>query len=138
MKVYFNIISLILFSLLIFACGKNSDSSKINQQNTSTTEDSDTTALSPQEALSTTLIEDIMNTEDEDLASYIEDEIYPIVSKSQRVTMEKLSASLYLLQYESGGTDKYLLIQKFYNPTTDEMTFTKTETSLTPQKQFLK
>ena len=138
MKIYFNIISLILFSLLIFACGKNSDSSKINQQNTSTTEDSDTTALSPQEALSTTLIEDIMNTEDEDLASYIEDEIYPIVSKSQRVTMEKLSASLYLLQYESGGTDKYLLIQKFYNPTTDEMTFTKTETSLTPQKQFLK
>lgn len=138
MKVYFNIISLILFSLLIFACGKNSDGDKVNQQGTTSTEESDTTALTPQEALSTTLIEDIMNTEDEDLAAYIEDEIYPIVSKSQRVTIEKLSASLYLLQYESGGTDKYLLIQKFYNPTTDEMTFTKTETSLTPQKQFLK
>jgi PBP1b-binding outer membrane lipoprotein LpoB len=138
MKRFSYIILLSLFALLLSSCNKNADEQKKNVQTDSSYDESDTTSLTPQEALSATLLEDIMNQTDDDLAAYIQDEIYPIVSKSQRVTMERLSASLYLLQYESGGSDKYLLIQKFYSPATDEVTFTRTETSLTPQKQFLK
>ena len=128
-------IFLMLTVMIISSCGKNTSEQKKNEQSESI---SDTMALTPKEALSATLLEDIMNQSDDDLADYIQEEIYPLVLKSQRVTMERLSASLYLLQYESSGTDKYLLIQKFYNPQSDEVTFTKTETTITPQKQFLK
>ncbi len=138
MRDVYKIIIIVLFTIIISSCGKKSSDEKSTSQEDLKSEETDTSSLTPQEALSITLIEDIMNQSDDDLADYIQTEIYPIVAKSQRVTMERISASLYLLEYESSGTEKYILIQKFYSPITDEITFTRTETSITPQKQFIK
>lgn len=116
---YFFIIG--IFSLLfIFSCGNNE---------LSDTEDAED--LSPQEVFSLTLTEDILGEEDEDLKTYLEEFIYPLVSKSSKVSIDKITSSQYLLVYYENDTAKGLLLQKFYNPATDEIEFTKAEKTLT-------
>ncbi len=108
--------------LMMTGCGEN---------NKSVGEDSsDSVSMSPPEVFSLTLTEDILNVDDEDLRYYLEEEIYPLVSKSEKVTIDRLSSSEYLLSYLSEGAFKGLLIKKFYNPVEDIVVFTKTEAEL--------
>jgi hypothetical protein len=102
-------------------------------------EDDDTISLSAEEIFSTTLVEDILEAgEDEDLKLYLEEEIYPLVSNSKKVTLDRVSASLYLLMYEDNGVVKKFIIQKFYNPGNFEVFFLKRETETSAIEQFLK
>lgn len=107
---------------MIFGCG---DKDKSYQD-----ESADTTSLSPKEVFSLTLTEDILGEDDEDLRTFLEDDIYPMVSKSEKVTIDRISSSEYLLSYLQDGTLKGLLIKKFYNPVEDIVVFTKNETEL--------
>lgn len=93
----------------------------------------------PEEIFSSSLVEGILGSDqDEDLELYLEEQIYPSVSKSKKVTLDRISSSLYLLSFEEGGQKKNIVIQKFYDPEKDEYVFEKNETDSDAMKIFLK
>ncbi|MBN1634469.1 MAG: hypothetical protein JW917_09910 [Ignavibacteria bacterium] len=118
----YSIFLLFLTYIFIFGCGNDK----------SVSEDlTDTVSLLPQEVFSLTLTEDVLGEDDEDLKLFLEEEIYPLISKASKVTIDKIASSQYLLIYIENDSAKGLLLQKFYNPVKDEIEFTKTETVLT-------
>jgi len=126
---------LLLFTLLIISCG---DDTK-NDNETTDKDESDTISLSPEELFSSTLLEDILQSgEDDDLKNYLEEEIYPIVTNSTKVTIDRVSASLYLLSYDENGVQKNFILQKFYNPSSLEMYFEINETESNAVDQYFK
>ncbi len=126
---------LLLLTLMIISCG---DDTK-NDTETTDKDEGDTISLSPEELFSSTLLEDILQSgEDEDLKNYLEEEIYPIVSNSTKVTLDRISASLYLLTYDENGVQKNFILQKFYNPSNLEMYFEKIETETNAVDQYFK
>lgn len=131
------------FALFFFSC--NNENPTKQKSNTSKTENQDEnendsdTLLTSEELFSSALVQDVLGEDDDvDLQFYIEEQIYPIVSKSNKVTLDRVSSSLYLLSYDEGGTVKNILIQKFYNPEKDEFVFEKSETQTNATKQFVK
>lgn len=137
----FRIIILII-SLSLFSCNKenNINQKKESPKTETQNEESDTdTAMTAAESFSSALVEDIMGeNEDMELQYYLEEQIYPLISKSEKVTIDRISSSLYLLSYDENGVIKNYLIQKFYNPAKDEIFFEKSETQLNSVKQFVK
>lgn len=146
MKLFF--LSLIIISFSVFAlitgCGKEKsintgNEQKQQQQQQMGIDDEDTTSLTPAESFASTLCQDILNDDSEvELESYLIDVIYPKVSGSSKITIDKVSSSIYLLTYFEGNTEKHIMIQKYYNPQKDEILFESSETSLSSNKQFLK
>ena len=138
----FRILILILISLSLFSCNKeNSTSQKKETPKTDTqNEESDTdTAMTAAESFSSALVEDIMGeNEDMELQYYLEEQFYPLISKSGKITIDRISSSLYLLSYEENGAMKNYMLQKFYNPVKDEIFFEKSETQTNSVKQFVK
>lgn len=123
------------------SCGnKNNDSGdsskdSIYDQN----ESSEDTTLTPDVIFSNAMIQDILSEEEDvDLQVYLEEDIYPMLSVAGKVTLDKVSSSLYLLSYREGGTVKNFLIKKYFDPQNNEIKFEKTETQLSPENQFLK
>ena len=138
----FRIILLIIFSLSLFSCNKENNIRERTENPKTETQneegDSDT-SMSAEESFSSALVEDIMGENgDVDLELYLEEQIYPQISKSGKVTLDRISSSLYLLSYEENGVMKNYLLQKYYNPVKDEMVFEKSETQTNPLKQFVK
>jgi hypothetical protein len=130
---------IILFPILFLSCGKEKvQSPKQDKPVENQVMDEDTTSLSPEEAFSSTLVNDILNVDDEDLQSYLEEEFYPKLKNSEKVTIDKISSSLYILTYYEKGTEKNLMIQKFYNPITYEMFFESKEIQTNAVKQFIR
>jgi len=136
------IIPFVLLAVLFISCSKDDkQKTEIKQNQTSTqntaVDDADTN-MTKEEVFSSTLVQDIAGDENEDLQIYLEEVIYPMVSKSGKVTLEKISGSLYLLSYDDNGTMKNLLIQEYYSLGKDEMVFDKIETQTNAVKQFVK
>jgi hypothetical protein len=101
--------------------------------------ENDTASLTPAESFAASLCQSILNDDTEvELESFLIEVVYPKLSSSTKVTIDKISSSLYMIKYVDGLSDKYLLIQKYYNPQNDEIMFDMTETSVTTAKQFLK
>ena len=134
---------LILFAALLFsACGNNEpvhDENNSDSENTEEQEDGDTTSLSDAELFSMVLTNDILQGTDEtDLQAYLEEEIYPMVEKASKVTLDRLTASVYILTYELNGSKSSLLLQKFYDPVNQQIVFEKTETGYGLKSQYVK
>lgn len=126
---------LLLIVLFLNSCGQD----RTNEDNLSNDQESDTIALSPEEIFSSTLVDDILQAgDDEDLKLYLEEEIFPLVSNSNEVTLDRVSASLYLLTYDDNGTDRNFIIQKFYSPVNFEVFFEKRETETNALNQYFK
>ena len=126
---------LLLIALFLFSCRKDGT----ENEDVTDEQESDTIALSPEEIFSSTLVEDILQTgSDEDLKIYLEEEIYPLVSNSNKVTLDRVSASLYILTFDDNGVDKNFIIQKFYSPVNFEVFFEKRETETDAINQYLK
>ncbi len=141
------IISKLVIALTICAvfvsCNKETktdqSSSKSDKGTNEITESETDSVMTPEEIFSSSLVQDIIgNDEDIELQIYLEEQIYPLVLKSNKITIDKISSSLYLLSYEESGAMKNFIIQKFYNPVKDEFAFDKTETQLNAFKQFVK
>jgi hypothetical protein len=139
------IVLTIYFSLMTAGCGKeksnvlNEQKQQQQQQQQMGIDDEDTTSLTPAETFASALCQDVLNDESEvDLESYLIDVVYPKVSGSTKVTIDRVSGSIFLLTYFEGNTEKHILIQKYYNPQKAEIYFESSETSLSPSKQFLK
>lgn len=138
----YKLIPIFFIALILTSCSKDEKPKSDNKQNSSTTtqvanDDADTN-MSKEEIFSSTLVQDIAGDENEDLEMYLEEVIYPMVSKSNKVTLEKISGSVYLLSYDDNGTMKNLLLQEYYSPAKDEMVFDKSETTTNAVKQFVK
>lgn len=125
---------IILFLVILsFSCGKD----KKQPDDLSSEDDGDTVSLSPQELFSITMTESILNIEDDDdLNSYLEEEIYPIVKSSDKVTIDRITSSFYLLTTVTNSTEKFYMIRKFYNPQTDEIFFEKSEVQFDIKKLY--
>lgn len=136
----FSFLSFLIFSLFLFGCGKEKEIKEKNEKAIQQElNDNDTTSLTPAESFGAALSQSILNDESEvELESFLSEAVYPKVSNSSKVTIDKISSSLYLLKYYDGASEKYLLIQKYYNPQKDIIMFDITDTSLTTAKQFLK
>lgn len=135
-----SVISFLILSVIVMGCGKEKEikekNEKVLQQEM---EESDTASLTPAESFGAVLTQSILNDESEvELESFLSEIVYPKISSASKVTIDKISSSLYLLKYYEGTSEKYLLIQKYYNPKEDSITFDITETGLTTSKQFLK
>lgn len=135
-------IMLILCStLIISSCGNNDP---VNEDGTDTEnvdehEDGDTTSLSEAELFSMVLVNDVLQgTEENDLQLYLEEEIFPIVGEAGKVTLDRLSASVYIMTYEKDGVKKSLLLQKFYDPVNEQIVFERTETSYGLKSQYVR
>ena len=138
----FKTILMVLISVVLFSCNKENSSRQRNEppktENQEEDNDSDS-AMTSEESFSSALVEDIMGENDDvDLQYYLEEQIYPLISKSDKVTIDRISSSLYLLSYNESGVMKNFLLQKFYNPLKDEIVFEKNETQLNTVKQFVK
>ena len=136
------VIVLIICSVFI-SCDKETktdqSSSKSDKGTNEITESETDSVMTPEEIFSSSLVQDIIgDDEDIELQIYLEEQIYPIVSKSNKITIDKVSSSLYLLSYEESGIIKNFILQKFYNPVKDEFVFDKTETQINSFKQFVK
>lgn len=138
------LIPVLLLSLILTSCSKEDKPKTESNSNTNTTQNSPNANdlsgenMTKEEIFSSTLVQDIAGDENEDLEIYLEEVIYPMVSKSNKVSLEKISGSLYLLTYDDNGTMKNLMIQEYYSPAKDEMVFDKTETQTNVVKQFVK
>lgn len=135
-----SVISFLILSVIVMGCGKEKEikekNEKVLQQEM---EESDIASLTPAESFGAVLTQSILNDESEvELESFLSETVYPKISSASKVTIDKISSSLYLLKYYEGTSEKYLLIQKYYNPKEDSITFDITETGLTTSKQFLK
>ena len=133
-----SVISFLILSVIVMGCGKEKEikekNEKVLQQEM---EESDTASLTPAESFGAVLTQSILNDESEvELESFLSETVYPKISSASKVTIDKISSSLYLLKYYEGTSEKYLLIQKYYNPKEDSITFDITETGLTTSKQF--
>ena len=137
------LIPILLLALILTSCSKE-DKPKTDTGNTNTTQNQPNSNdvsgenMTKEEIFSSTLVQDIAGDENEELEIYLEEVIYPMVSKSNKVSLEKISGSLYLLTYDDNGTMKNLMIQEYYSPVKDEMVFDKSETTTNAVKQFVK
>lgn len=133
-------ISFLLLFLFLIGCGKEKEMKESNKQAIQQEmEENDSVALTPAESFGAVLTQSILNDETEvELESFLSEVVYPKMSNSSKVTIDKISSSLYLLKYFEGTAEKYMMIQKYYNPQKDSIIFDITETNLTTAKQFLK
>lgn len=142
----FRIIILLFVTLALYSCGNNESSNDQIENNDETIEetsgeqeDGDTTALSEAELFSMVLVNDILQgNEESDLQGYLEEEIFPMVQGATKVTLDRLSASVYILTYEKDGSKSSLLIQKFYDPANEQIVFEKTETGYGLKSQYVR
>lgn len=133
-------ISFLLLFLFLIGCGKEKEMKESNKQAIQQEmEENDSVALTPAESFGAVLTQSILNDETEvELESFLSEVVYPKMSNSSKVTIDKISSSLYLLKYFDCTAEKYMMIQKYYNPQKDSIIFDITETNLTTAKQFLK
>lgn len=140
----FRILILLFIAFTLYSCGNNEPSHNQTDGNDETTEetgedDGDTTALSEAELFSMVLVNDILQgNEETDLQGYLEEEIFPMVQGATKVTLDRLTASVYIMTYEKDGSKSSLLIQKFYDPANEQIVFEKTETGYGLKSQYVK
>ncbi|HMS65760.1 MAG TPA: hypothetical protein PKD83_10975 [Ignavibacteria bacterium] len=136
-------ILIFIFSILLISCNKNTENkqnaqNQNNAQEESGNENETDSVMTDEEEFSSSLVQDILGEEDVNLQIYLEEEIFPVVSKSKKVTLDRISSSIYLLGFDDNGTSRNFMIQKLYNPETGDFIFEKTEIPTSAQKQFVK
>ena len=121
------LLSVFLFLSLFISCGDIDDSDMSENDSNEKNESHLDTNLTPAETFSLSLVQEILDEEDEDLQIFLEKEFFPLASNSPKVTIDKISSSIYILSFQSDTVMKNFLIQKFYIPAKDEFAFEKNE-----------
>ncbi|MBK8983995.1 MAG: hypothetical protein IPM38_17170 [Ignavibacteria bacterium] len=133
---------LILFVLFAFSSCNDKSNENSESGNDDTEErdgNSEDTTMTPEEIFSSALVQDILgDEEDADLQFYLEEEIYPLLATAGKVTIDRISSSLYLISFQENGIQKNFLIKKYFDPQNPEIKFERTETQSGPESQFLK
>ena len=126
---------IILFLLAGFtSCTKDDkqpeqDGKKLQQEETDLTVD---TNLTPEEKFSAAIMTDFLDdSEDDDLAGFLESEIYTMGAAYNGASVTEVTPSTWLVSFEKDGTVKNYLLQKYADIKTNEYYFSMKETSLT-------
>lgn len=132
-----HIIIICLTLLFISSCSKddNTTSQQNSQQRVQQEEPDETldTNLTPEEKFSTSILIDFLDdSEDEDLADYLETEIYKLNGNYNGASVIEMAPSLWLVMLEKDGSTKNYLLQKFVGFQSNEYYFRMKETTLTP------
>ncbi len=129
---------LILLTFIAFiSCSK--DEKPVTQQqqnqqkvNSEENENPADTNLTPEEKFSASILVDFLSdSDDEDLASFLENDIYKMSANYNGVTVVEITPSTWLVTFEKSGTLKNYLLQKFVDFKTNDYYFSFKETSLT-------
>lgn len=89
------------------------------------------TNLTPEEKFSASLMSDFLeSSEDDDLADFIESEIYKTSRDYNGTAMVEVTPSTWLVCFEKEGAYKNYLLQKLVDNTSNEYYFSLKETSL--------
>jgi hypothetical protein len=113
---------------------KDQNSSTNNQQkNQQDDEDNPAdTNLTPEEKFSAAIMIDFLNdSDDEEVADYLETEIYKMGLNYTGASVVELFPSVWLVMLEKEGVTKNYLLQKFVNVQSNEDYFRLKETSIT-------
>jgi len=126
---------LLLFSALVISCSKD-DKPVQNQQTSDKKQNEETenpadTNLTPEEKFSSAILVDFLNdSEDEDLASFLEAEIYKMGANYTGTAVVEITPSTWLAVMEKDGEAKNFLIQKYIDFKTNDYYFSMKETTL--------
>ncbi|MGB9696833.1 MAG: hypothetical protein ACP5P3_08860 [Ignavibacteria bacterium] len=133
MKTFFFLFVLFIFAIFA-ACKKLPE--KVNNEDVNSHSE-DTVSLTPAQNFAIILVEDFINEDDPDFEAFLENIIYPIVAKADKVTIDKLSDTIYLLTYFLEGTEKNILIEKYFSPSKEETFFEYKEVKYSRLTLFL-
>ncbi|MCX7877010.1 MAG: hypothetical protein N2510_00045 [Ignavibacteria bacterium] len=91
------------------------------------------TILTPQEKFAFIMMTDFLNeSEDADLASYLEEEIFSMGENFTGAAVIEITPSTWLLSLEKNNTVKNYILQKYIDFKTLESYFTMSETTMKP------
>lgn len=129
-------LAIVLFTVFTFiSCSKDDNVSDKQTQQKSRDEDIESTLdtnMTPEEAFSAAILIDYLgDSDDEDLAGYLEDEIYKMGSNFTGISVVEATPSTWLVMLEKDSISKNYLLQKFLNVKTNENYFRMQETKLT-------
>lgn len=125
------IILILISAILISSCSKE-DKAPQTLQKTGETENPADTNLTPEEKFSTSILADFIgNSEDEELAEYLETEIYKMGAGFKGASLVEISPAVWFIMLEKDGITRNYLLQKYVNFKTNEYYFTFKETPLT-------
>jgi hypothetical protein len=127
-------VALIIIAIFFISCSKeekNGTDKQIKKEQLEVQEQTDTN-LTPEEKFSTSILGDFLdNSEDEDLAYYLEEELFKYSHDYRGASIVPLSQSIWFVTLEKQNTTKNYLLQKFVDFTTNDYYFLLKETNLT-------
>lgn len=128
---------IILFTAaFLISCSKD-DKPQTQQQNQQRVNQDDNdnpadTNLTPEEKFSASILVDFLNdSDDEDLASFLEGEVYKIGANYNGASVVEVTPSTWLVTFEKSGVLKNYMLQKYVDFRSNEYYFTFKETNLT-------
>ena len=125
-----------ILSLFLSSCSKDDTATQQKVQNDDSDELLDTN-LTPEEKFSSAILIDFLNdSEDEDLAEYLETEIYKMNANYNGASVIEMTPSLWLVMLEKDGSTKNFLLQKFVGFQSNENYFRMKETTLSATDVF--
>ena len=124
-----------VFMVMFFGgCSKNETPPQQNTQKTQVDESDNPadTNLTPEEKFSSSILIDFLSdSDDEDLASYLETEVYKLGSSYNGAAVVEATPSTWLVSLEKDGQVKNYILQKYVDFRSNEYYFSFKETSLT-------
>ncbi|RPI16922.1 MAG: hypothetical protein EHM58_10955 [Ignavibacteriae bacterium] len=132
MPTIFNYIIVLIIGITFLSCSKDSDKQSQRNMDEDEIENPADTTLTPEEMFSTSILIDYLNdSDDEDLADYLETEIYKTGLDFSGISVVEATPSTWLVMMEKDSVTKNYLLQKFLNVKTNENYFRMKETQLT-------
>jgi len=121
----------LICTILFISCSKE-DKNQQPLQKSGETETTVDTNLTPQEKFSSSMLIDFMDeSDDAELADYLETEIYRMGAEFTGASIVEISPAVWFIMLEKDGISKNYLLQKFVNFKSNEYYFTLKETYLT-------
>lgn len=129
------IILFLLVLIFVFINGCSTDEKTQQQKVQNQLEENENTGdtnLTPEEKFSSSILVDFLEeSDDEDLASFLETEIFKQSANYNGATVVEVTPSTWLVSLEKEGSIKNYLLQKYVDFKTNEYYFTLKETSVT-------
>jgi len=124
-------ILILLISAIFISCTKEETpqtQQKVTQDDNESPAD---TNLTPEEKFSAAILVDFLNeSEDEDLGSFLETEIYKMGASYNGASVVEVTPSTWLVSLEKDGSVKNYLLQKYVDLKSNEYYFSFKETTL--------
>lgn len=128
MKYFF----LLVFSSLIISCSKDDKTvDQTDKKNTDEQELVEELNLTPEEKFSSAILDDFLDeSEDDDLASFLESEVFKMGGNFNGCAVVEVTPSTWLVILEKDSTSKNYLLQKYVDFKSNENYFNMKETTL--------